>query len=204
MEVLLAFAAALVAFRLAGNLASRWRATRRPELAAWCTSLLAYALAAGALAWGAAAGWNDESFRVYYTCGGLLTAPLLGVGSLLLNGATLGCTCRVAVCRPCDRRRHRRTVDDARDRNVDSASAGSSRARAGAHPRDRRQLARHTCRHRCRSADDATTSRWQCLDSRRCRLCSGRKRGCGPRSCANRTFHCVRCCAALFGLPCTR
>ena len=86
MEVLLAFAAALVAFRLAGNLASRWRATRRPELAAWCTSLLAYAFAAGALAWGAAAGWNDESFRVYYTCGGLLTAPLLGVGSLLLNG----------------------------------------------------------------------------------------------------------------------
>ena len=68
MEALLAFAAALVAFRLAGNLASRWRATRRPELAAWCTSLLAYALAAGALAWGAAAGWNDASFRVYYTC----------------------------------------------------------------------------------------------------------------------------------------
>ena len=86
MEVLLAFAAALVAFRLAGNLASRWRATRRPELAAWCTSLLAYAIAAAALTWGAAAGWNDASFRVYYTCGGLLTAPLLGVGSLLLNG----------------------------------------------------------------------------------------------------------------------
>ena len=86
MEALLAFAAALVAFRLAGNLASRWRTTRRPELAAWSTSLLAYAIAAGALAWGAAAGWNDSAFRVYYTCGGLLTAPLLGVGSLLLNG----------------------------------------------------------------------------------------------------------------------
>jgi hypothetical protein len=86
MEALLAFAAALVAFRLAGNLAGRWRVTRRAELAAWSTSLVAYAIAAGALAWGAAAGWNDEAFRVYYTCGGLLTAPLLGVGSLLLNG----------------------------------------------------------------------------------------------------------------------
>src|SRR4029453_2069488 len=59
MEALLAFAAALVAFRLAGNLASRWRATRRAELAAWSTSLLAYAVAAGALAWGAAAGWKQ-------------------------------------------------------------------------------------------------------------------------------------------------
>lgn len=86
MEALLAFAAALVAFRLAGNIANRWRSTRRAELAAWSTSLLAYAVAAAALAWGAAAGWNDAAFRVYYTCGGLLTAPLLGVGSLLLNG----------------------------------------------------------------------------------------------------------------------
>jgi hypothetical protein len=85
MEVLLAFGAALLAFRLAGSLARRWRATRAPQLAAWSASLLAYALAAAALAWGAAAGWNETSFRVYYTCGGLLTAALLGVGSLLLS-----------------------------------------------------------------------------------------------------------------------
>ncbi len=86
MEPLLAFAAALLAFRLAGSLAGRWRATRAPQLAAWSASLLAYALASAALAWGAAAGWNEASFRLYYTCGGLLTAPLLGVGSLLLIG----------------------------------------------------------------------------------------------------------------------
>jgi hypothetical protein len=86
MEALLAFGAALLAFRLAGSLAQRWRATRAPQLAAWSASLLAYALASAALAWGAAAGWNETSFRVYYTCGGLLTAPLLGVGSLLLAG----------------------------------------------------------------------------------------------------------------------
>ena len=86
MEALLAFGAALLALRLAGSLARRWRTTRAPQLAAWSASLLAYALASAALAWGAAAGWNDASFRVYYTCGGLLTAPLLGVGSLLLAG----------------------------------------------------------------------------------------------------------------------
>jgi hypothetical protein len=86
MEALLAFGAALLAFRLAGSLARRWRTTGAPQLAAWSASLLAYALASAALAWGAAAGWNETSFRVYYTCGGLLTAPLLGVGSLLLAG----------------------------------------------------------------------------------------------------------------------
>jgi hypothetical protein len=86
MEALLAFAAALLALRLAGDLLGRWRARRAPQLAAWSASLLAYAIASAALAWGAAAGWDDRSFRVYYLCGGLLTAPLLGVGSLLLSG----------------------------------------------------------------------------------------------------------------------
>jgi hypothetical protein len=86
VEALLAFAAALLALRLAGALAGRWRARRRPELFAWTASLVAYAAASGALAWGAAAGWDEAAFRVYYLCGALLTAPLLGVGSLLLSG----------------------------------------------------------------------------------------------------------------------
>lgn len=86
MEALLAFAAALLSLRLAGNLFHRRRARPRPELTAWAGSLLAFALACAALAWGAAAGWDDRVFRVYYLFGGLLTAPLLGVGSLLLAG----------------------------------------------------------------------------------------------------------------------
>jgi hypothetical protein len=53
---------------------------------AWAGGLLAYAAAAGAMAWGAAHGWDARAFRVYYLGGGLLTAPLLGVGSLLLWG----------------------------------------------------------------------------------------------------------------------
>ena len=55
-------------------------------VAAWSASLFAYAIASAALAWGAAAGWDDRAFRVYYLAGGLLTAPLLGAGSLLLRG----------------------------------------------------------------------------------------------------------------------
>ena len=86
MNALLAFAAALVALRLAGALARRWRETRRPELAAWAWSLAAYAVAAAAIAWGEAAQWDARAFRVYYAAGALLTAPLLGIGSLLLAG----------------------------------------------------------------------------------------------------------------------
>ena len=86
MEPLLAFGATLVSLRLTADLAQRFRLHRRPELLAWSAALAAFALAAGALAWGAAAGWSEAAFRVYYLGGALLTAPLLGAGSLLLVG----------------------------------------------------------------------------------------------------------------------
>ena len=86
VEAIAAFGASLLALRLAGALISRWRERRRPEFAFWAAGLAAYAVAAGALAWGAAAGWDGRAFRLYYLFGGLLTAPLLGVGSLLLAG----------------------------------------------------------------------------------------------------------------------
>jgi hypothetical protein len=85
VEALLAFAAALLSLRLAGALVARWQITRRPELAAWGAALFTYAVASAALTWGAAAGWDARAFRVYYLFGGLLTAPLLGLGSLLLT-----------------------------------------------------------------------------------------------------------------------
>src|SRR5205085_10727819 len=86
VDALVSFAAALLALRLAGLLARRWRTTRRAELAAWAWGLAAYAVAAAAIAWGEAAQWDARAFRVYYAAGALLTAPLLGVGSLLLAG----------------------------------------------------------------------------------------------------------------------
>jgi hypothetical protein len=86
MDALLAFAAALVSLRLSADLARRYQRRRALQLAAWSAALATYAVAAGALAWGAAYGWSGPAFRVYYLAGGLLTAPLLGVGSLLLTG----------------------------------------------------------------------------------------------------------------------
>lgn len=86
MDVLVPFAAALVSFRLAAELVRRWRVRRTPELVAWAGSLGCFAAASAALAWGAAAGWDDRAFRTYYLFGGLLTAALLGAGSLLRAG----------------------------------------------------------------------------------------------------------------------
>ncbi|RDI75300.1 hypothetical protein Gocc_1098 [Gaiella occulta] len=86
MDALLAFAATLVSLRLSADLLRRYRARRAPEHAAWAASLAAFALGSGALAWAAAAGWDDRAFRAYYLFGGLLTAALLGAGSLLRAG----------------------------------------------------------------------------------------------------------------------
>jgi len=85
MSALFSFGAALVSLRLAAELVRRARrsAEPAPDLLVWGASLLAYALAAAALAAGAAGGWHTATFRVYYLFGGLLTVPLLGVGSLL-------------------------------------------------------------------------------------------------------------------------
>ena len=87
MDVLVPFAAALVSLRLAALVLGRYRAGREPAFLAWGLSLAMFASASAALAWGAAAGWDDRAFRAYYLCGGLLTAPLLGAGSLLRAGA---------------------------------------------------------------------------------------------------------------------
>ena len=88
MSALLSFAAALVSLRLAAELVRRARRSSvpAPELLAWAASLFAYAFAAAALAAGAAGGWHNATFRVYYLFGGLLTVPLLGMGSLLRRG----------------------------------------------------------------------------------------------------------------------
>lgn len=106
MEPLLAFAATLLSARLAASLLRRAESQAQR---AWAASLVAYAVASGALAWGAAAGWSEAPFRIYYLFGGLLTAALLGAGSLLLVGVGralpvvlvyTGIACGVALAEP--------------------------------------------------------------------------------------------------------
>jgi hypothetical protein len=79
VNVLLSFAAALVSLRLAGLLARGGRI-------AWAGGVLSFAVAAAAMACGTAHGWDAHAFRVWYLAGALLSAPLLGVGSLQLWG----------------------------------------------------------------------------------------------------------------------
>ena len=86
VQALIAFAAALVSLRLAADLVRRHRRAPAPGVLAWAGSLAAFAIASAALAWGAAAGWSEAPFRLYYLFGGLLTAALLGAGSLLRAG----------------------------------------------------------------------------------------------------------------------
>src|SRR3954464_11664016 len=140
MDALLAFAAALIALRLAGLLARRWRATRRAGLAGGAWSLAAYAVAAAAIAWGEAAQWDGRAFRVYYAAGALVTVPLLGAGAALLPrrrpraGGRLSAPRRRAPRgrgrRRRGRHRHRRRAGDARARRLSCA-----RDPAGAGPR---------------------------------------------------------------------
>jgi hypothetical protein len=77
VNTLLSFGAALLSLRLAGLLV-------RGRRYAWAAWLVAFAAAAGAMAWGSAHGWDAYAFRVYYLAGALLSAPLLGIGSLQL------------------------------------------------------------------------------------------------------------------------
>jgi len=66
-----------VSLRLAGLLV-------RGRRYAWAAGLVSFAAAAAAMAWGSAHGWDAYAFRVYYLAGALLSAPLLGIGSLQL------------------------------------------------------------------------------------------------------------------------
>jgi hypothetical protein len=86
VNALLSFAAALLSLRLAAALLQRFRARRDLSLLLWSGALAAYAIASAAIAWSSADGWSAASFRVYYCCGGLLAAALLGAGSLARAG----------------------------------------------------------------------------------------------------------------------
>jgi hypothetical protein len=97
VDSLLAFGAALLALRLAGDLAARYRVRRTPQLLAWACSLFAYAVASAALAWGSAAGWDDTAFRVYYLFGGLLTGRRWVVPVAL---AYVGLAVGIAIAEP--------------------------------------------------------------------------------------------------------
>ncbi len=87
--------AALVAAAFALGCLRSFRAGASPALAVWGIALLQFAVASGALAWGAAFGWTPSLFRVYYLLGAVLNVPWLGLGTVWLlggRGTSMGAT----------------------------------------------------------------------------------------------------------------
>jgi hypothetical protein len=64
----------------------RWLARRRRHELMWSIALLMFAVAAGALAAGAAIGWSGPVFRVFFLFGAIANVPFLALGTVYLLG----------------------------------------------------------------------------------------------------------------------
>lgn len=84
LHTALASAAALVALAFAMSTFERWLARRRPHELAWSVALAMFSLASGALAAGAALGWNGVTFRLFYLFGAIANVPFLALGTVYL------------------------------------------------------------------------------------------------------------------------
>jgi hypothetical protein len=74
----------------------RWLDRRKPHEAAWSAALFLFAAASAALWAGAAFGWNDLWFRLFYLFGAIVNVPYLALGTVyLLSNRKVGG--RVAV-----------------------------------------------------------------------------------------------------------
>ena len=146
MDALLSFGAALVSLRL-GRACSRAGGARLGRRAR-----VAYAAARPRWPGARRTAGTRYAFRVYYLAGALLSAPLLGVGSLQLTGRRWAAPVGAALHRP----RRRARAGDARPRDVrgdDVPRAQDHLDVAAARGRDRGQLARDRRRGRRRRAD---------------------------------------------------
>lgn len=80
----LAVAAALVALAFGMSTFERWLARGRRHELAWSVALGLFAVAAAAMAAGAAGGWNGPVFRVFYLFGAIADVPVLALGTIWL------------------------------------------------------------------------------------------------------------------------
>jgi hypothetical protein len=91
LETAVAVAAAVVAVAFGLSTYERWLRRRRRHELAWSVALLEFAVAAGALAAGAQAGWNGPIFRIFYLFGAVIDVPVLALGTVyLLGGRRIG------------------------------------------------------------------------------------------------------------------
>jgi len=98
VETAVATAAALVAVAFGLSTWERWLARGRRQEAAWSVALGLFAVAAGALAAGAQAGWSGPVFRVFYLAGAIVNVAVLSLGTIyLLAGERQGDRAAIAV-----------------------------------------------------------------------------------------------------------
>lgn len=98
LHTALATTAALVALAFSMSTYERWLARRRPHELAWSASLAMFCLASGALAAGAALGWSEVTFRLFYLFGAIVNVPFLALGTVYLLGSRrLADRCAVGV-----------------------------------------------------------------------------------------------------------
>ena len=98
-QTALGVAAALLGVAFALSTYERWLARRHRHDLAWTGALSMFAVASGALAAGAAGGWNEPAFRVFYLFGAIVNVPFLALGTVyLLGGRRTGDRWGVAVC----------------------------------------------------------------------------------------------------------
>lgn len=76
--------ATLIAFAFSLSTFERYLERKRPHELAWSIALLMFAIASGALAVGASAGWTGVSFRIFYLFGGVTNVPFLATGTIYL------------------------------------------------------------------------------------------------------------------------
>lgn len=86
LTLALAATATLVALAFAGSTYERWLARRRRHDLAWSLSLVFFASGALALWAGAALGWDNVTFRLFYLFGAVLNVPFLALGTVYLLG----------------------------------------------------------------------------------------------------------------------
>jgi hypothetical protein len=80
----LAAAATLLSTAFALSTFERWLDRRRRYELAWTVALVLFAAGSAALWAGAALGWSDLAFRLFYLFGAVVNVPVLALGTVLL------------------------------------------------------------------------------------------------------------------------
>jgi hypothetical protein len=84
-------AAVLIAVAFTASTFERWQVRRRRHDLAWASAMALFAAGALAFFFGVGLGWDAWSFKLFYLLGGVLTVPVLALGTVyLLAGQRVG------------------------------------------------------------------------------------------------------------------